>query len=79
MTSSILCNILAELDQLKIFPWSENPHLRLFALFDGHGSRIECEFLSYVSNPSHGWVVCIGVPYGTETWQLMIAKNKMVI
>ena len=41
-----------------------------FLLLDGHGSRFQESFLSYVINPRHEWVVCIGVPYGTALWQV---------
>ena len=76
MTSSILRDILADLDQRGLFPRSDNPHLRPFALFDGHGSRIEFEFLNYINDAGHQWVVCIGVPYGTATWQVGDSKEQ---
>lgn len=41
-----------------------------FLLRDGHGSRFGLNFLKYVIDPAHGWVVCIGVPYGTALWQV---------
>ena len=41
-----------------------------FLLLDGHGSRLELPFLSYVNKPMHKWVVCIGVPNGTSLWQV---------
>ncbi len=41
-----------------------------FLLLDGHGSRFELPFLDYVNSPETKWTVCIGVPYGTNLWQV---------
>jgi len=41
-----------------------------FFLLDGHQSRIELPFLEYVNHPDHPWCACIGVPYGTDLWQV---------
>jgi hypothetical protein len=57
------------MDDLKLFP-RDDPNVKPFLLLDGHGSRLELPFLSYVNNEEHPWVVCIGVPYGTSYWQV---------
>ena len=41
-----------------------------FLLLDGHGSRFELPFLEYINNDEYKWRVCIGVPYGTNIWQV---------
>ena len=68
INSAILTDILREMDARGIFKREDG---RVpFLLLDGHGSRIELEFLQYVSDPEHKWVICIGVPYGTSLWQV---------
>ena len=74
MTSTILKDILRTIDELEVFPWVNG--LKPFLLVDGHGSRFELEFLEYINNPDHEWVVCIGVPYGTDLWQVGDAKEQ---
>ena len=44
--------------------------LKPFLLLDGQGSRFELLFLCYINNPQHEWATCIGVPYGTDLWQV---------
>jgi len=41
-----------------------------FLLLDGHGSRFELPFLNYIRSEETKWKVCIGVPYGTNLWQV---------
>ena len=49
ITSSILTDILRELDSREIFDYSKG---RLpFILLDGHGSRTEFKFLKYINDP----------------------------
>ncbi len=43
--------------------------MRPLFLLDGHGSRLELPFLTYVNDPGHPWVICIGVLFGTSYWQ----------
>ena len=50
--------------------------LKPFLLLDGHGSRFELQFLRYINNPTHEWVTCIGVPYGTALWQVGDAEQQ---
>jgi hypothetical protein len=39
-------------------------------IFDGHRSRLEMDFVSYITDKSHEWKCILGVPYGTSVWQL---------
>jgi hypothetical protein len=39
-------------------------------LLDGHGSRFESVFLEYVSDAQDKWTIYIGLPYGTNVWQV---------
>jgi len=44
-----------------------------FLLLDGHGRRFELPFLDYINefgDKGHKWKACIGVPYGTMSWQV---------
>ena len=45
-------------------------------IFDGHGSRLDLEFVSYVTDKSHQWQCMFGVPYGTSVWQLHDDKRQ---
>ena len=74
MTSVILKDILRTLDELEVFPRVNG--LKPFLLVDGHGSRLEIPFLEYINEPDHEWVVCIGVPYGTDLWQVGDSKEQ---
>ena len=67
ITSDVLTNILKYLDQKLQFDRSEADP---FLLLDGHGSRFELPFLDYIVDPTSKWTVCIGVPYGTNLWQV---------
>ena len=68
MTSEILRDICATLDHLEVFDRSTGA--MPFFLLDGHGSRIELPFLEYINDPLHLWCLCLGVPYGTDIWQV---------
>ena len=68
-----LKDILRTLDELEVFPRVNG--LKPFLLVDGHGSRLEIPFLEYINEPDHEWVVCIGVPYGTDLWQVGDSKE----
>ena len=59
VTSEIFRDALASMDALNLFPWS--PTLTPFAIFDGHGSRLEYPFLEY-TNCKNMWSICVGVP-----------------
>ena len=62
ITSEILTDIIATLDQYGVFDRSDGA--KPFLLIDGHGSRLGLEFLKYINN------LCFGVPYGTALWQV---------
>ena len=69
ITSEVLVDILATLDKLDVMN-RVGGERRPFLLLDGHGSRLELPFLSYINDEAHPWAVCIGVPYGTALWQV---------
>ena len=69
ITSQILADMMQWLDrhlQLPRHPGCPTPCI----LLDGHGSRLEIPFLTYVSNPEHRWNPLIGCPNGTSLWQV---------
>ena len=67
--------MLKTLDLLELFPRND-PSVKPFILLDGHGSRLELPFLTYINNPTDHWVVCIGIPYGTSIWQVGDSKDQ---
>jgi len=69
ITSELLASFLKHMDDIQVFP-RDDPNVKPFLLLDGHGSRLELPFLTYVNTEAHPWVVCIGVPYGTSYWQV---------
>ena len=69
ITSEVLRDMLKRIDSSGVFPRGPSQPTP-FLLLDGHGSRLELPFLSYVNDPMHKWVVCIGVPNGTSLWQV---------
>ena len=73
ITATILTEALMELDHLKVLPRVNG--VKPYLLVDGHGSRFGLNFLSYINNPDHEWVVCIGTPYGTALWQVGDSKE----
>ena len=68
ISGEILTNILKRIDASGVLNRSSG--VKPFLLVDAHASRFSLEFLRYISNESHPWVVCIGVPYGTHLWQV---------
>jgi hypothetical protein len=66
-TSSLLTSMLAFIDENAKFDRTE---ATLMLLLDGHGSRFESTYLEYVNDARNKWTVCIGVPYGTNLWQV---------
>ena len=68
ITAEILIDILATMDHYGVIDRSHGR--KPFLLIDGHGSRFQEDFLKYVIDEDHEWVVCIGVPYGTALWQV---------
>ena len=67
ITSQILADMLKWIDMyyLQRTPSSPTPCL----ILDGHSSRFEIPFLSYVTNSEHKWYLLIGIPYVTSIWQ----------
>jgi hypothetical protein len=43
---------------------------------DGHQSRLDPRFVSYINNKDHEWRVCLGVPYATVLWQVRDALEQ---
>lgn len=70
ITSSILTKIFQTIDTLKIYENDRNEGLRPYIILDGHQSRFDLDFLTYMNDESHPWSVVIGVPYGTALWQV---------
>jgi hypothetical protein len=68
ITPTILTNCLRRMDELNLFPRVDNK--KPFLLLDGHDSRFDLQFLSYIRDPNHPWSACIGLPYGTHLWQV---------
>jgi len=67
VTSILLRDMLAFLDSLGVYDHSiANP----FLLLDGHHSRMMLPFLKCVTDPSHRWHCCFGMPYATHIWQV---------
>jgi hypothetical protein len=64
ITSKVLACMLEAMDKLQLFDRSDG--VDPFLLLDGHGSRFELPFLSYVHSDNHKWTVCLGVPWGTS-------------
>ena len=70
MDGKILKEVFQHLDEYEIFKEERLMGYTPFVLLDGHQSRFDLEFLTYINNPQHKWNVCIGVPYGTSLWQV---------
>ena len=45
-------------------------------LIDGHSSRLDPKFLTYINNCNHQWKVCLGVPYGKSLWKVGDIKEQ---
>ena len=67
ITSNILMECVKHIDKCLELDRSE---VTPFLLLNGHGSRFELPFLDYVNSEETKWTVCIGVPYGTNLWQV---------
>jgi hypothetical protein len=66
ITPHILTSCLRKMDELNLFPRVDGK--KPFLLLDGHDSRYDFEFLSYIRQ--NQWCACIGLPYGTHLWQV---------
>ena len=73
VTSTILQKILERLDNLNVYPRTRDGPTPML-LLDGHDSRLQVEFLSYVNKPNEFnrpiWKACISLPNGTAKWQV---------
>jgi len=74
ITSQILADALKHIDSFNVFERKDGKFP--FLLLDGHQSRFELPFLEYITEKSHEWQVCIGVPYGTSLWQVADSKEQ---
>ena len=66
ITSGILRRAFERLDELGVYERRLN--LKIMALFDAHDSRLQVPFLGYVNDPTHCWILFIGLPNGTHKW-----------
>lgn len=46
-----------------------------FLVVDGHQSRLDPDFIEYINDEKHRWVVCFGVPYATTLFGSTSAGN----
>lgn len=67
INADILVDILKQFDDGIV---TRQEGVTPFLLIDGHQSRLDHTFLSYINNENHKWRVCLGVPYGTSLWQV---------
>ena len=72
ITSGILRRAFERLDELGVYERRLN--LKIMALFDAHDSRLQVPFLGYVNDPTHCWILFIGLPSGTHKWQVDDSK-----
>jgi len=73
MTSTILRNMFAKMDELGITKRGVDENGNIFyplVILDGHFSRFGVIFLEYVNALLTKWYPALGVPYGTSYWQL---------
>jgi hypothetical protein len=79
INSHILTKIFQTLDFLKIFEEDRKLGYRPYVILDGHQSRFDLDFLTYVNDENHRWSIVIGVPYGTALWQVgdSVQQNGM--
>jgi hypothetical protein len=68
ITGQLLKEMLQAIDATNVF--DRTTGLNPFLLLDGHGSRFELDFLTYVNSSETKWDVNIGLPYGTSYWQV---------
>lgn len=80
VTSDILAECLAHIDSSGVFDdirakSTDHGPCAPFLLLDGHHSRFELPFLTYIHEKEHLWRCCIGVPYNTQWWQTADAEQ----
>jgi hypothetical protein len=64
ITGSILMECLRVLDELQ-FSTRSSDHSLPFCLLDGNFSEFTAPLLQYVTDKTHPWIVCAGLPYRT--------------
>jgi hypothetical protein len=64
ITGAILVKILEYFDGIELFERNPGGPIPML-IVDGHQSRLDPKFVSYINNNSHEWRVCLGVPYVT--------------
>lgn len=69
ITGALLVEILQYLDKLEVFERTPDGPVPVLVV-DGHDSRLDYDFITYIRNPKHRWYVCVGVPYATALWQV---------
>jgi hypothetical protein len=69
INSDILVDVLRTLDELDVFPRYPGGPVPVL-IIDGHESRLDPKFLTYINDQGHVWKVCLGVPYATSYWQV---------
>ena len=75
ITGVIPVKILEYFNALQLFDrYLGGPVPMLIA--DGHQSRLDPRFVSYINNKDHEWRVCLGVPYATVVWQVGNASEQ---
>jgi hypothetical protein len=75
ITGAILVKILEYFDTLQLFERYEGGPIPML-IVDGHQSRLDPAFVSYINDPAHEWRVCLGVPYATVLWQVGDASEQ---
>jgi hypothetical protein len=69
ITGEILTDCLRVMDDLDLFPRVAGGPTPVL-LIDGHQSRFDLDFLAYIHDKDHLWVVCLGLPHATHYWQV---------
>ena len=75
ITGAILVKILEYFDGLQLFQRTPGGPIPML-IVDGHQSRLDPKFVSYINNKSHEWRVCLGMPYATVLWQVGDASEQ---
>jgi hypothetical protein len=75
ITGAILVKILEYFDGIQLFERTPGGPIPML-IVDGHQSRLDPKFVSYINNNSHEWRVCLGVPYATVLWQVGDASEQ---
>jgi hypothetical protein len=75
ISGEILVSILRTLDDLDVFPRVPGGPVPVL-IIDGHDSRLDPMFLTYINGEGHVWKVCLGVPYATSYWQVGDSREQ---